>query len=98
MTWQYVVDIIDTISPLVTLGFGIYAATSDTKPKEGKFSHQGKVALWGLIISGAFTLIVKAGGLYVKVETDKREAEARDSTIKAQIKFQDSVSNSLKNS
>jgi len=90
MNWQYFVDIIDTISPLVTLGFGIYAATNDTKPKDGKFSSRGRTALWGLIISGMITLIVKGGGLYVKIENNKKLAIEReklvhekDSTIKA---------------
>lgn len=102
---QYFVEIIDAISPLVTLGFGIYAATTDTKPKDGKFSSQGRIALWGLIISGLITLIVKLGGLYGKIENDRKLATAalksaqdRDSTIHAQTVFQDSVAKSLKNS
>lgn len=99
MDWQDFVDILDTIAPLVTLGFGIYAATNDTKPQQdGNLSRRGKVALWGLIISGVFTMMIKVGDMYVKTENQKALALEKDSTIKAQLAFQDSVAKSFKQS
>lgn len=104
MNWQYFVDIIDTLSPLVTLGFGIYGATNDTKPKDGKLSYKGRIALFGLIISGLITIVIKAGNLHNKIVQQKEQLHKQDSINTVQRKelqdrliFQDSVSTNLKN-
>jgi hypothetical protein len=76
MLYPSFIEIVDTLSPLVTLGFGIYCAVNDTKPKDGKLSRPGKIALWGLIISGSITLLVKGNNL--RVQLQQQEAKIRD--------------------
>jgi len=78
MPYPSVVDIIDTLSPVVTLGFGIFCAVNDTKPKDGKLSRAGKIALWGLIISGVITLVVKGNSLRVKLKEEEAKVVAQE--------------------
>src|SRR5687768_9652692 len=80
------IDIVDAISPMVTLGFGIYCAVNDTKPKDEKLSKSGKVALWGLIISGLITMLVKFGELNSKYEAAVEQGRLKDSLAIAQQK------------
>lgn len=100
---QLIVDLLDSLSPLVTVGFGIYGATNDTKPKDGKLTRQGKIAIIGIVISGLVTLTVKSTGLYVKMRKQKTEIQAlktQDSLRRAQdsvrLDFQDSVAKSFR--
>lgn len=82
MALQIAVDLIDAISPLITMAFGIFGATRDTKPKDGKLTRDGKIALWGIILSACFTLLVKTGNLYFKNKAEQ------DQIIKAKLEEQ----------
>jgi hypothetical protein len=102
MRFQTVVDLIDTISPLLTMGFGIFGATRDTKPKNGTLTKDGKIALWGVILSSCFTLLVKSGNLYNKNiqqakanELQKIAAEKKRIEDSVNISFQKQVDSSF---
>lgn len=97
------IDIIDTISPLVTLAFGVYCAVNDTKPKDGKLSKAGKIALWGLIISGLITLLVKFDSLQKKLEEEQEKIAEQKKRLEEQEKqriekqFRDSLNAAFEN-
>jgi len=105
MPYPSAVDVIDTLSPLITLGFGVFCAVNDTKPKDGKLSRAGKVALWGLIISGTISLIVKGNSLRqrladeeaktILLEKQKKEKAETDAKNAA---FEKATSDTLKRS
>lgn len=73
MKFQGIVDIIDAVSPLITMRFGVFAATRDTKPKNGTLTRDGRIAIWGIILSASFTIIVKISNVYNKnIQQDKQ--------------------------
>lgn len=82
MSGPSLIDILDSFSPLVTLGFGIYCAVNDTKPENGKLSKAGKIALWGMIISGLITIVVKVHELNVKLQEQQDEITTKDNEAK----------------
>ncbi|QEC75593.1 hypothetical protein [Mucilaginibacter ginsenosidivorax] len=64
---------LDVSLPIVSIAFGMYGAMNDTRPKDGKLTRQGKIAIVGIILFGILTIVIKVGGLYQKIETQDRD-------------------------
>ncbi|PSL45450.1 hypothetical protein CLV51_104152 [Chitinophaga niastensis] len=64
---------LDVSLPIVSMSFGMYGAMTDTKPKDGKLTPQGRIAITGIVLAGIFTLVIKVGGLYQKIEVQNQE-------------------------
>lgn len=74
--WEFTIDWLEIVSPLVTAGFGIYGTMNETKPKDGKITKPVKIAIYGIAISAAITAVIKIGGYHISIkERDKKIAE-----------------------
>lgn len=88
-------SILDTFLPLLTMAFGIYGATNDTKPKDGKITRAGRIAIWGIVLSALCSVFIKVGNLSIQSEKQKRE-NARLLHVADSLRIRDSEETSFK--
>jgi hypothetical protein len=99
------IEILEIVSTLLTVLFGGYAALKETKFENGKLNKHGKIAFYGIIISGLISIIIKAGQTYQDhKETEEKLIQQKiinDSLLKvnrAEQRFKYSVDSSFRKS
>lgn len=73
---NYITEIINTLTILLTGYFGIYALTHEYKDKTGIITRHGKIAIYGILISGTISII--GIGINIKKAND-RDFEQKES-------------------
>ena len=80
MFWSIFINVLEVVSAVATLIFGVYGTMNDTGLKDGKMTPKRKVALYGVLISGAITISIKTTQAVVSYR--EKEKEAADLIIK----------------
>lgn len=83
MTSDHWITIIEQFSLIIAAVFGIIAAATQTKDKEGKLTRWGKVAIGGILLTTGFSVINN----YLKESAvQKEEAEAQQNALQEYAK------------
>ncbi|WP_448697941.1 hypothetical protein ACFGVR_14100 [Mucilaginibacter sp. AW1-3] len=74
-------SVIEAVASFVTMAFGIYGATNDTKPVNGKLTRKGKIAISGIVVSGLIAVIIKVIAVEDKLADQKKIMQEQDQKI-----------------
>jgi hypothetical protein len=93
-----VVEIIDIVSPLLTLAFGAYGVLSDAKSSEVKRINKRVVSVTGIVVISIITFIIKLSDYetkLIKADTAAKEKQLQETQ---QQQFQAGVNTNLTHS